>query len=61
MSKEIIPFKCPVCNGTGRVKSGFYQIEGLRDRPFNINTYGQGEECKTCKGTGIIWRDINDN
>ncbi len=44
-----IPFKCPVCEGCGLVPCGFYS--GLRN-----STSVTPEKCKTCNGTGVIWK-----
>ena len=42
-----VPYKCPVCNGTGQVPAGFYDTE------TSINP--QAEKCRSCEGTGIVW------
>jgi hypothetical protein len=45
------PYKCPVCDGTGKVPAGFYS-----------NGYGSTnacpEQCQTCKGIGIVWAAV---
>ena len=38
-------YKCPVCEGSGKVEYNFY-----RDK----DGLGITEECRTCKGQGII-------
>lgn len=47
-----IPYKCPVCGGTGKVPCGFYEPYMPNDtivkNPF-------GEICRSCGGTGIVW------
>ncbi len=50
----MIPYKCPVCNGTGLVLSGFYNV--------GIDTVGSSttnvtEKCRSCNGGGIIHED----
>ena len=43
------PHLCPVCQGRGTVEAGFYSRAGsLSDLT--------PEECKGCKGEGILWR-----
>ena len=43
---------CPICNGTGRVRSSFYSKdpgwggEETRSEPYAL--------CKACGGTGVI-------
>lgn len=48
------PHCCPVCNGRGSVPEGFY-------KDLKLETFqGVGiEECKACKGIGIIWDYTN--
>jgi hypothetical protein len=41
------PYKCPVCDGTGKVPAGFYN-EGYG------STNACPEQCQTCKGIGIV-------
>ena len=46
------PHKCPVCNGKGLLPCGFYNLSSkgiLSDELI--------EQCKTCKGEGIIWSE----
>jgi len=46
------PFCCPVCEGRGVVQCGFY------DMSYGANTYViSTEQCRTCGGTGVIWRE----
>lgn len=47
------PYKCPVCKGKGIVPDGFYRSFG--DTIISIN--GTPEQCKSCKGTGVVWSD----
>jgi len=48
--KQKQPYTCPVCGGRGSVLGGFYGLGSTT----NITS---PEECKTCKGTGVIWRN----
>jgi hypothetical protein len=47
------PFRCPVCNGVGTVSAGYYSRAG------DVLSWTVGstapEECRSCKGTGIVW------
>lgn len=40
------PYKCPVCNGCGKVEYNFYKDK---------SELGFHEECRTCKGEGVLW------
>jgi hypothetical protein len=43
---------CPVCLGNGLVANGFYkQIGGTWE-----TTGTQPETCRSCKGTGVVWK-----
>jgi len=44
------PHKCPVCEGSGIVPSGFYLKTG---DSWTSNT--TSEKCRACDGKGIIW------
>ena len=47
------PYKCPVCEGRGVVPQGFYDVlPGF----VGSTTSTAPETCKTCGGSGIIWR-----
>lgn len=46
------PYKCPVCNGKGIVPNGFYSCVG--DTIISTTTTIP-EQCRSCKGTGVIW------
>jgi DnaJ-class molecular chaperone len=48
--------KCPVCNGAGKVTSGFYNRGG--DWPFWVSSDGNPEMCRCCQGKGIILKPI---
>ena len=43
--------KCPVCNGSGLVRGGFYD-------PPMLTSCTAVETCRTCQGHGIIVDDI---
>ena len=44
------PYVCPVCNGRGHVKKGFYEIAG-----GTTDTNSDPEPCRSCEGKGYIW------
>lgn len=41
------PYKCPVCEGRGTMPCGFYERLQITDNTAS-------NECRSCKGTGII-------
>lgn len=45
-------YKCPICEGSGKVEYNFY-----RDK----SGVGITEECRACKGKGIIWNYYDFN
>ena len=45
-----IPYKCPICNGSGAVLGGFYL--GTGGTSASDKTM---EPCRSCNGTGVIW------
>ena len=47
-----IPYKCPICGGSGKVPAGFYDNYKLNDTITSNPFY---EICRTCGGTGIVW------
>mgnify|MGYP000558021607 FL=1 len=47
------PYRCPVCSGKGLVPNGFYSCTGNTI----ISTSTAPEQCKSCKGTGVVWSD----
>jgi hypothetical protein len=47
------PHVCPICRGIGKVPRGYY-CRSLSDT--FVSTGGE-EECRSCKGTGIVWGD----
>ena len=47
------PHCCPICNGTGKVPSTFYDLkikEMTAVKPVVIS-----ENCRGCGGGGIVW------
>lgn len=45
------PYVCPICKGTGKVPSGYY----CRLLSDTFVSSGGEEECRSCKGTGVLW------
>jgi DnaJ-class molecular chaperone len=43
------PYRCPVCEGRGTVPMNFYS-------GATIANSTAPEECRTCNGTGVLWR-----
>ena len=43
-------FRCPVCGGRGVVPGGFYSNLGISA------TAAGPERCRSCDGTGVVWR-----
>jgi hypothetical protein len=45
-----VPYRCPVCEGRGRVPVGFYT-------PHFVGSTSSisPEICRTCSGKGIVW------
>lgn len=48
---ERTPHSCPVCNGTGKVPAGFYDLHNTD----HSTTPTTPETCRTCNGEGIVW------
>ena len=47
---ENVPFKCPICGGTGKVVKGFYKDD------YGAPTLdGYHEYCRSCNGSGIVF------
>lgn len=44
------PFVCPVCDGRGNVRKGFYEWKTEESET-------QFVPCRTCNGKGIIWSE----
>jgi DnaJ-class molecular chaperone len=53
------PYKCPVCEGSGKVYLGFYQ--GVSPSWNTSQTTPSLETCKSCHGSGIVWEYVNIN
>ena len=51
---ERIPYKCPICNGTGKVVRGFY-----KDDCGAPTIDGYHEYCRSCGGSGIVFGTIS--
>lgn len=47
-----VPYRCPVCNGVGKVPPNFYLAVGVID---STSSNAAPVECKSCKGTGLVW------
>ena len=47
---------CPVCNGVGKVASGFYSRSG--DCPFWVSSSVNPEICRSCGGKG--WVEVSE-
>ena len=47
---------CPVCNGVGKVGSGFYGRSG--DCPYWVSSGGNPEVCRSCSGKG--WVEVSE-
>ena len=46
---------CPICRGKGKVIKGFYDYEN----EIMISTpLSETEECRACKGLGIVWNNV---
>jgi len=41
------PWKCPVCDGTGKTTNAFI--------PAALYETTTPEDCRACNGTGIVW------
>ena len=50
---------CPVCNGVGKVSSGFYNRSG--DCPYWVSSGVNPEVCRGCNGVGWVEVDNADN
>jgi len=54
------PYKCPVCNGTGKVSRPPH-IPGDIDH-WDDSTTGSCYPCSACGGRGIVWsEDVKNN
>lgn len=50
MNTQSTPHRCPVCNGAGTVRPGFYD----HGNPLTM-TNAVSEQCRSCFGSGIVW------
>lgn len=48
------PHACPVCEGRGIVPPYFYNYWAI------VSTNGASEMCRSCQGTGIVWRKSDE-
>ena len=44
---------CPICSGRCKVIKGFY--DNVQNDLMTSTTLLETEECRTCKGLGIVW------
>ena len=49
---------CPICSGKCKVIKGFY--DNVQNESITIST-SETEECRTCKGLGIVWDNVPNN
>lgn len=47
------PYRCPVCEGKGKVPNGFYTAIGVESWATSDIT---PDTCRSCNGTGVVWR-----
>lgn len=45
----MIPHRCPICEGRSEMPGGFYGVSR------RSTTDQRAEECRTCRGLGIVW------
>jgi len=50
------PYTCPVCCGRGLVPMDFYLSQ-----TGELGSIIGNEQCRSCKGTGIVWNEDNQN
>lgn len=50
---SIAPHVCPVCDGRGEVRKGFYLP---RPAWTESTTAIFTEKCRTCQGRGVVWK-----
>lgn len=51
-AKRLEPFKCPCCDGTGKVSRPPWIAGDLQELASgSIGTYS----CQACNGTGVVW------
>lgn len=51
------PYRCPVCNGNGKVPNGFYNQTSV----YWSSTSTAPEICRSCNGSGIVWDYLQQN
>jgi len=51
-------YVCPICSGKCKVIKGFY--DNVQNESITIST-SETEECRTCKGLGIVWDNVPNN
>lgn len=44
------PYRCPVCEGTGSVRPGFYSTPPPEPR--------RADCCRSCSGSGVVWEPL---
>ena len=49
---------CPICGGKGKVIKGFY--DNVQNEIMTIGNLLETEECRTCKGLGIVWDNVSN-
>src|SRR3990167_3550441 len=55
---------CPICLGRCKVIKGFYdnvQQNSTTLTTTTLTTLLETEECRACKGLGIVWDNVPDN
>ena len=52
----MIPHRCPICLGCGNVPGGFYFA--TVGHVENWSSANAVEQCRQCKGTGVLWEKI---
>lgn len=50
---QLVPHKCPVCEGRGRVAEDFYGDENNQQPPYLFG-FSPGD-CRSCNN-GVLWR-----
>jgi len=49
---------CPICQGKGLVIKGFY--DNVQNETMTTGNLLETEECRTCKGLGIVWDTVSN-
>ena len=50
------PHVCPVCEGRGEVRRGFYSAQSAWTTEWQMSVPQVMERCKTCSGRGVVWK-----